>query len=149
MPSKLQHWLRFVSVIFGCIVFGYLLAAYEVPGWGWGITLATLAYLIFVGNGGLLLANVWVLLLCSLGIYRDKWPSTWPVANPYNPAPQRAAIFLCIWLGAVILMVVLSSASENLQRHGSSKQDCLKQLGFWVLLSTTFGGALYWLGILG
>lgn len=148
MFVKFHHWLQFLLVMIGCVILGYFLGAYEVAWWMWAITFIAVAYVVFVDKGGLLLSNVWVLLLCGLGIYQRRWPSTWPVVNPQNPAAQRAIVFLCIWGAAVAILVLIASTSEVLQQRGFSRQTCLRYLGFGVTLSMLFGGSLHWLGIL-
>lgn len=98
------------------------MAAFALPWYGWLIAAGLTLYLAQVGQDGIAIANVVLIVAMSVATLRKAWPMGLEVIFPDYDAKQWATLLMVIWMGGITWLVLLGYGRSRLQR-------ILRQLG--------------------
>lgn len=140
-PAIARIYLLVLSL--GYVSAGWLLAAFQVPGFVWIGTLGIVLYLTKAGADAIVVASAWVVGVISVGAVLKVWTPVWHSRLPYENAQLWAVGLLLIWLWAMMLVVLLAFAQIRMQTIGFRFLRSSSGLVLWIWVALGCGGLLY------
>ena len=136
-------WIYLIVLSLGYGSVGWLLAAFQVPGFVWIGTSGILLYVAKIGADAIALASAWIVGVISVGAVLKAWTPVWHSRMPYEHAQLWASSLLLLWLWAMVLVVLLAFAKTRMQTIGFRFLRSSNGLAFWIWMALGCGGLLY------
>ncbi|MCW6038722.1 hypothetical protein K4A83_20955 [Spirulina subsalsa FACHB-351] len=144
MIPRLLATAYLITLWLGYIAIGWLLAAWRASPWIIGLSGVMVLYLGKAGMGGLVLVNMWVLILMAWSAAFKVWFSG--VFLPYVPqysGPLWASFLLLLWTITLLLVLGLAQGKKPLILLGVSPRFIPYALGLGGLSALIIGQIIY------
>lgn len=143
----IRRLLQLLSLVLGCGLFGWGLSAFHAVPLIWLGTGCVMGYLLWVGQGGIFPASVWITVLISLAIAFDLIPPFWPDHVKYR---YWAMGLILIWAAAVGIMGLLGYQGDRLSRDRLNQRLGVRFISLGAaLIGLELGRMIYQSGGLG
>jgi hypothetical protein len=129
--------IHLVLLIYGFIIEGCLLAAFNASWFEWLITLALGFHLAKAELAAIPLASVWITTIISIAAMQP-WPTT-------ISAQHWALYLMLLWFLALLLIFLLASVRRSLKVFGLEKFQSATKLIIPVWVALGLGRSLVWL----
>jgi hypothetical protein len=129
-------WTYLILLCLGYIGLGWLLAAYKVSWLIWLGTLLITIHLSIAETGAIFLANLWLVLVISLGIILNSKISLHFL--PFDRAQIWALTLLIIWFFSISLIFMLALAPAKLKKMSLGWLKKFQKYNAYILVTVTW-----------
>ncbi|MGF1514230.1 MAG: hypothetical protein ACFB5Z_11120 [Elainellaceae cyanobacterium] len=123
---------------------GWLIAAFDLPWYGWLGIAGTVLYLCQVGLDGIAVANVGLIFMMSLATLKKSWPAVLGGALPGSNSRLWAAALIAIWIGAILWLYLLVYGRTAMQKILRYSNVSMRHAASLLTLSTLSAGFVGW-----
>lgn len=109
------------SLAVSLIFLGWVLALYQMPIWGWGLTLVCLLHLSKSGRGALPLTFVWI----NAVIWVAAFQYATPVGFVWRNAKYWAASLMGLWIMATVIALSIANVPRVFNSTHTSHRSIL------------------------
>jgi hypothetical protein len=131
-----SSWTYLILLCLGYLGLGWLLAAYKVSWLIWLGTLLIIIHLSIAESGAIFLANLWLVLVISLGIVLNSKISLHFL--PFHRAQIWALTLLIVWFFSISLIFMLAFASAKLKNLSLGRLNKFHKYNAYILVAVTW-----------